>query len=256
MAIEKRVFGIARRIARRRSAPAFHPWGLTCAGVLDVPGTGGAAPWGVLFLDRAGRYEVTVRWSRAAGLPARWPDALGLALRVEDAGGTGAPLDLLLTSSGSGPVGRHVPRLRRDALAGPYSTLLAHRVGDRERVIAAFPVRGAHRRRVRGDLASLRRALDDAPVRVELCAAGPGEPWRGLATLVVGTPRPYPAGTTPTYDPYLHGLPGLRPTDRLHGLRAAAYSGSRHGRQAVGRIPHVPAGRGQAPGRRDRPGAL
>ncbi|ORT58055.1 hypothetical protein [Streptomyces sp. CB03238] len=229
MAIERRAFGIARRIARRRSAPALHPQGLTCAGVLDVPGTGGdAAPWGVPLLDRAGSYDVTVRWSRAAGLPARLPDGLGLALRVEDAGGHGAPLDLLLTSSGTGRLGRHVPRLRRDALAGPYSTLLSYRVGDRERVIAAFPVRGP--RRVRGDLAALRQALEHGPARFELRAAAPGEPWRTFATLTVGTPRPYPEETTPTSDPYLHGLPGLRPTDRLHGLRAAAYSGSRHGR--------------------------
>ncbi|MER7109796.1 phosphodiesterase [Streptomyces sp. NPDC000229] len=255
MAIEKQVFGIARRIARRRSAPALHPQGLTCTGVLDVPGTeGGAAPWGVPLLDRPGRYEATVRWSRAAGLPPRWPDGLGLALCVEDAGGRGVPFDLLLTSSGAGRLGRHVPRPRRDALAGPYSTLLAYRVGDRDRVIVAVPVR-AGRRRVRGDLAALRQALDRGPVRVELRAAAPEEPWRTFATLTVETPQPYPEDATPTYDPYLHSLPGLRPTHRLHGLRAAAYSGSRHGRRAVPAVPHDSPVRGQKPGRRDRPGA-
>lgn len=260
MAIEKRAFGMARRLARRRAAPALHPQGLTCTGVLDVPGTGGdAAPWGVPLLDRPGRYEVTVRWSRAAGLPPRWPDGLGLAVCVEDAGGPGVPVDLLLTSSGTGRLGRHVPRPRRDALAGPYSTLLAYRVGDRDRVILAAPARITHvragRRRVRGEPAALRRALDHGPLRLDLRAAAPDEPWRTFAVLTVETPEPYPEAATPTYDPYLHSLPGLRPTHRLHGLRAAAYSGSRHGRQAVPTVPHESPVRGKTPGRRDRPGA-
>ncbi|MFF8290060.1 phosphodiesterase [Streptomyces sp. NPDC016309] len=252
MAIERQAFGAARRIARRRSAPALHPQGLTCAGTLDVPGTGAAAPWNVPFLDRPGRYGVTMRWSRAAGLPAGWPDGLGLALRVEAAGGPDAPLDLLLTTSGAGRLGRHVPRPRRDALGGPYSTLLAYRVGDRERVVAAFPLPHGHR--VRGEPAALRRALDHGPVRLELRAAAPDEPWRALATLTVRAAEPYPERTTPTYDPYRHGLPGLHPTRRLHGLRAAAYSGSRHGRSDRPPDPHDPPAPGQMPGRRDRPG--
>ncbi|GAA2489029.1 phosphodiesterase [Streptomyces gobitricini] len=269
MAIEKQAFDVARRLARKRSAPALHPRGLVCEGTLDVPGTGdGGVPWGVPFLDRAGEYRVSVRWSRAAGLPAGWPDGLGLALRVEDAGGPGTPLDLLLTSSGTGRLGRHVPLPRRDALAGPYSTLLAYRVGGRERVIMADPAGalrpgvtpgagagpGAGHRRVPGDPDALRAALDRGPVRFELCAAAPDEPWRAFATLTVRTPRPHGEGAAHAYDPYLHGLPGLRPTHRLHDLRAAAYSGSRHGRGAVLKDPHDPPRPGQTTGRRGRPG--
>ncbi|MGA5096069.1 phosphodiesterase [Streptomyces lavendulocolor] len=196
MAIEKQAFGVARRLARRRSAPALHPDGLVCPGVLDVPGTGtaDAAPWGVPFLDRAGRYDAAVRWSRALGLPAGRPDGLGLAVRVDDAGGPGVPLDLLMTSSGTGRLGRHVPLPRRDALAGPYSTLLSYRTGGRERVVAAFPVRTGHRR-VPGDPDALRRALDLTPVRLALCAAAPDEPWRPFATLTVRAPRPAAGGT-------------------------------------------------------------
>ncbi|MGA5554493.1 phosphodiesterase [Streptomyces lavendulocolor] len=260
MAIEKQAFGVARRLARRRSAPALHPDGLICPGVLDVPGTGAAdaAPWGVPFLDRTGRYDAAVRWSRALGLPAGRPDGLGLAVRVEDAGGPGVPLDLLMTSSGTGRLGRHVPLPRRDALAGPYSTLLSYRTGGRERVVAAFPVRTGHRR-VPGDPDALRRALDLAPVRLARCAAAPDEPWRPFATLTVRAPRPQGEPSAPAFDPYLHALAGLRPTHRLHGLRAAAYSGSRHGRHAMLTAPHEPAGhepaeQGQMPRRRGRPG--
>ncbi|GGU25136.1 phosphodiesterase [Streptomyces lavendofoliae] len=254
MAIDKRAFDVARRLARRRSAPALHPRGLVCAGVLDVPGTGGGARWGVPFLDQVGEYAVTLRWSRAAGLPARWPDGLGLALRVRDAGGPDIPLDLLMTSSGTGRLLRHLPLPRRDALGGPYSTLLAYRTGDRERVIAAFPAREG-RTGVPGHPDALRRALDRGPLRLRLCAAAPHEPWRTFATLTVRGPESHPRAAVPAYDPYLHALPGLRPTHRLRDLRTAAYSGSRHGRDAVLADGHDPASPGQMPGRRDRPGA-
>ncbi|GGX58602.1 phosphodiesterase [Streptomyces minutiscleroticus] len=226
----KAVHDLTLRLAERRSAPAFHPRGVTCAGELHVPGSDDghwAAPW----LDRRGSYEATVRWSRALGLPGGLPDGLGLALRAKDADGSGTALDLLFTSSRAGRLGRHVPVLRHRALAGPYSTLVSYRAGDRERVLAAFPVRGAHGP-VGAGLPSLRRALARGPVRFELCAAAPDEPWRLFATLVLGAAHPVPERSTVSYDPYIHNLPELRPTDRWSGLRKAAYSGSRHGRTA------------------------
>ncbi|HZF91560.1 phosphodiesterase [Streptomyces sp.] len=221
-------YALARRVARRRAAPALHPAGVTCTGTLEVPGDGG---WRVPWLDRPGTYAVTVRWSRALGLPGRLPDGLGLALRVENADGAGAPLDLLLTSSRAGRLGRHLPLLRHDALTGPYSTLVAYRTGHRARVLAAFPVRGGHGP-VGVSLPDLRQALARAPLRFDLRAAAPGEPWRSFATLTLTTaPHPLPESGTVSYDPYLHCLPELRPTAWLSRLREAAYRGSREGRQ-------------------------
>ncbi|MET9800885.1 phosphodiesterase [Streptomyces sp. NPDC006368] len=230
MALHTAAYHVAHRLARRRSAPALHPQGLTCGGTLEVPGSPDRR-WGAGWLDRPGSYEVTVRWSRALGLPGRLPDGLGLALRVPDAGGPGAALDLLLTSSRPGRLGRHLPLLRRDALAGPYSSLLSYRAGDRERVVAAFPVRGAHGR-VPGGLPALRQALEREPVRFHLCTAAADEPWRAVATLTIGPPGPAPEHSTVSYDPYVHRLPDFHPTARLSRLRAAAYSGSRRGRAA------------------------
>ncbi|MGC3002732.1 phosphodiesterase, partial [Streptomyces sp. G35A] len=141
-ALDRAAHHIARRVAARRSAPALHPHGVLCTGTLDVPGSG-ERRWSVDWLDRPAAYDVTVRWSRALGLPGRLPDGLGLALRVLDADGSGTPLDLLLTSSAGGRLGRHLPLPRWDALSGPYSTLVAYRVGGRDRVLAAFPHRPA-----------------------------------------------------------------------------------------------------------------
>jgi hypothetical protein len=218
----------ARRVARWRSAPALHPHGVLCSGTLAVTGGPGAG-WGVPWLERPGSYRATVRWSRALGLPRRLPDGLGLAVRAEDAGGPGSPLDLLFTSSRPGRLGRHLPLLRTDALRGPYSTLLSYRVGERERVLAAFPAAGPDG--APGDtMPALWQELARRPVRFDLRAAAPDEPWRTFASLTLEAAHAAPATRTVSYAPYTHSLPGLHPTGRLRGLRDAAYAGSRHGR--------------------------
>ncbi|MDN3250426.1 MULTISPECIES: phosphodiesterase [unclassified Streptomyces] len=228
MIIDRVAHAVAARLARWRSAPALHPHGVLCTGTLTVAGCTGTG-WGVPWLDRPGSYRATVRWSRALGLPRRLPDGLGLAVRVEDADGPGSALDLLFTSSRPGRFGRHLPLPRSDALKGPYSTLLSYRVGDRERVLAAFPVHepDARRKDVRP---TLWQELARRPVRFALRAAAPDEPWRTFATLSLEAVRPAPASRTVSYDPYAHNLPRLHPTERLRRLRDAAYIGSRHGR--------------------------
>ncbi|MCZ9352543.1 phosphodiesterase [Streptomyces mutabilis] len=222
---------VAGRVARWRSAPALHPHGVLCTGTLTVTGRPDAS-WGVPWLDRPGSYTVTVRWSRALGLPRPLPDGLGLAVRVEDADGPGNALDLLFTSSSSGRLGRHLPLLRPDALKGPYSTLLSYRVGERERVLAAFPVPDADG--IAGNtLPTLWQELDRRPVRFDLRAAAPDEPWTTFASLSLEAAHAVPATSTVSYDPYARGLPGLHPTGRLRRLRAAAYAGSRRGRTTL-----------------------
>lgn len=221
----------AHWIAHWRHAPALHPFGVSCTGVLEMHPAGRA--WGERWLDEPGGYQVRLRWSRAAGLPGRLPDALGLALRVLDAGGPDHPLDLLLTSSGTGRRTRHLPLPRRNALAGPYSTLLVYQLGNRRGLLAALPVVTSPL--VPSDLESLRRALKAAPLRFHLCAAESGQAWRTLGTLTTGPPHDVPPESTVSYDPYLNRLPHLHPTARLSKLREAVYAASRKGRQISNR---------------------
>ncbi|MCC9738924.1 phosphodiesterase [Streptomyces sp. MNU89] len=230
---------LAGRVARWRGAPALHPAGVRFTGTLAVVPAGPALgePW----LDRPGRYRTEVRWSRAAGVPEWCPDGLGLALRVIDAGGPGRPLDLLFTTSGGGRRTRHLPLARRNAMAGPYSTLLSYRVGTHRRLLALTPAPGSPR--VRGDLAGLRQALRKEPLVFVLCTVRDGEPWRALGTLTTGPPSDAPPGTTSSYDPYLNALPGLRPTSRLSGFRESAYAGSRAGRSGLPPRPVSATGR-------------
>ncbi|CAM5654759.1 hypothetical protein SALBM135S_00757 [Streptomyces alboniger] len=227
----------ARSLARRRAAPALHPSGVSCEGTLAVRPAGGA--WGEPWLDEPGEYRVQLRWSRGAGLPGRLPDALGLALRVQDAGGPDRPLDVLLTTSGGGRATRHLPLPRLDATGGPYSTLIAYHIGSRRGLLIAHPAGASPH--VPSGLTALRTALERAPLTFHLCAALPGRAWWPLATLTTGTPLDLPPGATLSYDPYLHALPGLRPTDRFSALRGAAYAASRAGRDATDERPRTPA---------------
>ncbi|MEV6958943.1 phosphodiesterase [Streptomyces sp. NPDC051207] len=235
MIVSRAAHGVADLLARWRSAPALHPHGVLCTGTLTVTGRADSG-WGVPWLDRPGSYRVTVRWSRALGLPRRLPDGLGLAVRVEDADGPGRTLDLLFTSSRAGRFGRHLPLLRPHALTGPYSTLLSYRTGDRERVLAAFPVPGPSGAG-EATMPTLWQELARRPVRFDLRAAAPDEPWSTFASLSLEAAHPAPATSTLSYDPYAHSLPRLRPTGRLRRLRDAAYAGSRHGREGRRRHP-------------------
>ncbi|MFK4067100.1 phosphodiesterase [Streptomyces sp. NPDC029674] len=218
----------ARSLARRRRAPALHPYGVTCDGALAVRPAG--VPWGEPWLDEPGEYRVRLRWSRAVGLPGKAPDALGLALRVYDAGGPDRPLELLLTSSGSGRHTRHLPVPRLNALAGPYSTLLSYRVGDREAVLAVRPAAASPR--VPGGVDSLRTVLRTTSLTFHLCAAPQGQAWQPLATLTTGAVHDVPPVGTGAYDPYVNRLARLHPTARFGALREAAYAASRRGRHA------------------------
>ncbi|CAL9645729.1 phosphodiesterase [Streptomyces sp. enrichment culture] len=216
-----------RLLARLRGAPALHPDGLMCTAEVEVAEGGGH--WGVPWLDAPGRYAATARLSRAAGLPRRLPDGLGLAVRVDGADAPGRVLDLLLTSSGRGRMGRHLPLPRADALGGPYSSLVPYRVGGRPSVLAAFP-RRTHQAPVHGDPASLRRALDAGPLVFDLRAEQPDRSWRTFAVLTVRTALPLPPSQSADFDIYAHDARKFTPGPALAVARRAAYRGSRAGR--------------------------
>ncbi|MFF4171644.1 phosphodiesterase [Streptomyces sp. NPDC001744] len=220
--LDRAAFRAARAVARRRGArPALHPRGVMLAGSLVVPDH--RFHWGVPWLDEPGSYRVTARWSRGAGLPSPLPDGLGLALRVEDAGGPDRPLELLLTSSGSGRLARHLPVPRTSVTSGPYSTLLSYVVGGGLGVVAAFPLPGP------AGTPGRRAAVGSRPLAFRL-GFGTDAGWWPLARLFLlheeTAPGPY------AFDPYENFLPGFRPVDRLRSLRVAAYAGSRAGRCA------------------------
>ncbi|WP_228991942.1 phosphodiesterase [Streptomyces sp. DH8] len=215
-------------LARLRRAPALHPQGLTCTGELEVLGDG-CGPWDVPWLDMPRRLAATARLSRAVGLPRRLPDGLGLAIRVADADGPGGTLDLLMTSSGRGRAGRHLPLPRADAQRGLYSSLLPYRVAGRSCLLAAIP-RRTRQARVPGDPEGVAAALAAGPLVYDLCAETGDRSWRRFAVLTVRDILPMDRENTLDFDPHAHSARAFTPGPALAAIRRAAYRGSRVGR--------------------------
>lgn len=175
------VFGLT---ARLRGTRALHAVGVCGAGSLLVrPGP----PSGVVLLDDPGPHPCRVRWSRATGR-GRGRDIEGLALRVAGP----AAGDVLLASTGTGVLGRHLLVARLPDEHGPLTTLL--------------PLSTA-----RGPLLLRLDALDpggpsaDAPpTAYRLLVSAPGHPWHERGRLEVvwtGTDcarRHDPVGHPPT----------------------------------------------------------
>ncbi len=106
-------FGLAARLRGTRS---LHPVGVCGTGTISVtPGPGS----GVVLLDDPGPHPCLVRWSRATG-KREGRDLEGLAVRIEGP----AAGDVLLASTGTGTVGRHVLTVRDRHDHGPLTTLL------------------------------------------------------------------------------------------------------------------------------------
>ena len=183
----------------------------------------GSGLTGVPWLDEPGSHEVTVRVSRAAGLPLRMPDVYGIAIRLGV--GEGETVDLLFATTGDSATGRFVLRPARGVETGPLTTLL--------------PVRST-----RGAL--LLRLVASAPGPVEeltlprsmvLSAAHGTGPWRDVGTLVVGA-RLGPESDAEHHDPVVHELPGTEQYPVVRRLREPAYVAARKvsgSRPATGR---------------------
>lgn len=69
------------------------------------------------WFDTLGEEPVLARISRSVGLPDALPDVVGLALRIGDS-------DVLLATTGRGPIGRFTLRLRRSVVDGPFTSLM------------------------------------------------------------------------------------------------------------------------------------
>jgi hypothetical protein len=202
----------------------MHPRGAVFSGILTRHG--GREPVGVPWLDTANRDAVTVRLSRGAGLPPPAPDLLGLAVRIP--GGDGEPVDLLLTSTGSGPLGRLVlvPRVRP---ATSYSSIMGYRSDAGTVRLAALPLQ------------------DDGGAFTLAAAFGLGQ-WRAFARLDLTAPA-RPLDPDVRFDAVRHPPPGLVADGPLARFRAPAYAAARAGRGDAGLRPATPTGAAAGKGR-------
>lgn len=189
-------------IARGRGGRPLHPRGAVLPGTLARTGAAEGIPW----LDTPASDDVQVRLSRGAGLPAPLPDLLGVAVRVPGAAG---PVDLLLSSTGPGPLAGRVLFPARDASVA-YGSLMGYRCAAGTVRLALLPRPGG-----------LRSAGADLAV-----AVGWG-PWRPVGWLALGAPdRPLDPGVR--FDAVRHPPPGLVPDGPMARFREPAYAAARH----------------------------
>ncbi len=208
--------GTAALAALRPAAKPLHPRGELLPAVLHR--TGSPQPTGVPLLDEPGSLPVTVRSSRAVGLPAALPDIFGLALRIGlPDGGEG---DLLFATTGLGRLTRFTltPALRMTGR--PMTTLLPYRT-------ATGPVLLAIRAR-----STTGPAPDPDLPELDLLWARPRGDWLPWGRLQ----RTAAHGGDPltSFDPVLCQVPGLDTYDWVRRLREPAYRRARVSRGAPG----------------------
>ena len=200
-------------LARVRGDKPMHPRGATFTARLQRSGL--PRQTRIDWIDQTATDEVLVRLSRGAGLPGRFPDLLGLAVRVPG----DHPVDLLLSSTGTGRWTRLLPVPRRDA-ATSYGSIMAYRTpAGPVRLTAAAAGRG-----VPSDPAGL--ATAGPGLTFTLCAAIGRGPWEPFARLTLGRATD-PVDRSLHFDAVLHAPPGLVADGPMARFRRPAYAAAR-----------------------------
>jgi hypothetical protein len=169
------------------------------------------------FADRRERAAL-VRLSRGGGLPERLPDVRGCALRVVDAHGPVRHQDLLLASSLSQVLGRHLLLPGHEFGGAFYSSLLPYRIGERRLLFGGVLAGPAGR-----SLEEVEGSVAGGGLRIHVLAAAPLGPWVEVAMVTVD--RRAPEADDVRFNPWVTGG-GIEPIGALMGLRDPAYRAS------------------------------
>jgi hypothetical protein len=209
-------------LARWRGGKPMHPRGAVFDAVLERRR---GPDWGVPWLAATASDPAVARLSRGAGLPAPLPDLLGLAIRLPGgAAGQGTPVDLLLTTTGSGRLTRLLPAPRRNTAAF-YSSIMAYRSDAGAVRIGAFPAAED----VPSEPEPLARSVARAGLCFTLVAARGLGPWQPFALLTLTDPVPA-LDPDVRFDAVQHAPPGLPADGPMARFRAPAYARARAGR--------------------------
>lgn len=207
------VFGATALLRRGRP---LHPRGVTVRATVTMDGSGAS---GVPWLDEAGMTAVTVRVSRATGLPNPLPDIYGVAIRVPGASESGdVAADLLFASTGDSRYGRFALAARRRIEDGPLTTLLPLRAPAGPLLLRLVGSPGAA-------LRDLGPALGLPEAMVLSYAVGRGR-WVDVGELTLGVPLEDDDDPR-RHDPVVHQLPGTEQYDVVRRLREPSYEAAR-----------------------------
>jgi hypothetical protein len=180
------------------------------------------------LLDQEGVYQVAIRCSRAFGVPDPFPDVLGLAIKILDAYGTGHHQDLLLCSSGSGPLTRQAPLPATSFLGRHYSSLTPYLLGGRPVLFGArtapSPVRDGGTALAEFDVAASNGALS-----FDIQTASPIGRWGTAGIVRVGQVMADDEAERLRFNPWNTG-PALLPVGLADALRRPVYQASQNRR--------------------------
>lgn len=196
-------------VARLRGTRALHPVGLCGTGALTMqPGTGS----GVALLDDPGPHPCLVRWSRAVGRR-DGPDIEGLAVHIQGI----AAGDILLASTGTGVLTRHLLAVRGRRDHGPLTTLLPLSTARGPLLLRLDPLPGGA----------------DPPAAYRLLISAPARPWHERGRLDITWTD---ADCARRHDPVGHPPAGTWTHPLWARLRQPSYAAS----QQVGADPEEP----------------
>lgn len=219
-AIAGRVFARAfAAVKTLRPDRPIHPAGLHLRGRLEREG--GPFRSGIAWLDTAGNDEVEARLSRSIGFPPGWPDIIGLAVRLT---ADGAPVDILLASTGMSRAGRYVLRMHRSVGPAALTTMMPYEGTCGPVQLAARTLRPHGR--LPADPRGFRDALGGDEWVLGLYHGRPDAPWQRFATLTL-LASAEAADTPRRFDPMQHPIPGAGTYSWTQALREPSYAVAR-----------------------------
>ena len=211
--------GAFRGLAAARRARAFHPLGVPLDGALTVEHRG------PLPLP-LGTHPLVARLSKGAGRRGDKADVLGLALRIEL---DGEPWDLALSSSGTGRLGRMLPKPAGSWRRTRFGSILPYRVDGKRLWISAL-AHGGDEHWDTADLAAV--PTTTSPLLLSLQTTTFLGRWTTAATLAL---YPNEGMEQPSFDPMRNCPRQVRMVPHwLREARELAYRGSRSGRRSTG----------------------
>jgi hypothetical protein len=219
------VAALGVRLARSRHRRSLHPDGRSFTGELEVRGLD--APVGSELIDRPGRHQVTIRLSKGVGTRSGRRDIRGVAIRVH---GSGRGPDLLLSTTGTGHVTRHIPT-PRTSFDARYGSITSYRTGAGRKVyLTAGPdPEGSPLGRT---LESVAAAAEHHRARL-LLYVDPDGTARLYGRVSFGSPLPPATDAALAFDPIRNSSNDLHPSGTVHGVRAFAYRLSQRWRGAA-----------------------
>lgn len=209
---------VFRAIKVVRPQRPIHPKGIQLVGTLERD-SGVRAPSGIPWLDTAGSNVVDARLSRSIGLPDAFPDIIGLAVRFTEQDKLS---DMLLATTGPTGLGRFILRLRRDAAAAVFSSMMPYKSDDGPVLIAARTIRSPDRLPV--EPSAFRSLLGSGSWILELHHASPLGPWTRFGTLTLSPADSLGQDTAERYDPVLNPLPTAGTYGWTRRLREPSYA--------------------------------